>query len=332
MPDSLTHLAPQLPDSAPEPEAPAATTDAGQTGQTGHTKTPAVTTGQTSAAKIAKPRVVERVDSVADNSAAALDSMATDSLTHAAAHPAPAIEQPEPVAPPEPPAWTEGLEPAPLHTTGATDPATVSVIVLLLVAVMISFRHSGKLMGAMFRDLLSVRTRDKSFDEHTASENRLIAIFGLQVTVFMGIIIKAALDISAGRPPLDGPFVTLLPFVGLYAVYYLMQTAWYTVVGWTFADSESTRMWLRGFNAMQSFLGFAVAVPALVTVFYPAAAQWAVAAAAGCYLIARLIFISKGLRIFYSNFGSLIYFILYLCTLEIVPLIFIFKISTEFVT
>ncbi|WP_367617564.1 DUF4271 domain-containing protein, partial [uncultured Duncaniella sp.] len=30
-------------------------------------------------------------------------------------------------------------------------------------------------------------------------------------------------------------------------------------------------------------------------------------------------------RLFYDNFGSLLYFILYLCTLEIVPLVLIYR-------
>jgi len=39
------------------------------------------------------------------------------------------------------------------------------------------------------------------------------------------------------------------------------------------------------------------------------------------YLVARLIFIIKGIRIFYSNLTSIVYFILYLCAVEIVPVV-----------
>ena len=39
------------------------------------------------------------------------------------------------------------------------------------------------------------------------------------------------------------------------------------------------------------------------------------------YFCCRIAFICKGFRIFYSNLPSLVYFILYLCSVEIVPLV-----------
>ncbi|MDE6240375.1 MAG: DUF4271 domain-containing protein, partial [Muribaculaceae bacterium] len=45
------------------------------------------------------------------------------------------------------------------------------------------------------------------------------------------------------------------------------------------------------------------------------------------YLLFRLVFISNGFSIFYRNIFSLVYFILYLCTLEIIPLIYVFKLA-----
>ena len=44
------------------------------------------------------------------------------------------------------------------------------------------------------------------------------------------------------------------------------------------------------------------------------------------YIIARVIFICKGFIVFYDNFYSLLYFILYLCTLEIAPIAIMVKI------
>jgi hypothetical protein len=94
-------------------------------------------------------------------------------------------------------------------------------------------------------------------------------------------------------------------------------------VGYAFADNEGRKQWLRGFNASQAFLGFGLAIPALVTVFYPAAATIMLQIATIMYILARLVFIFKGFKIFYHKISSLVYFILYLCTLEVIPLIFI---------
>ena len=257
---------------------------------------------------------VSEKDTIAEN-----DSVAADTIT---AIPIPAVSK---AAPPPPPAWTAGLEPAPLARRADTDPVLSASIVILLLVMMMCIRHSRRLIPAMIKDLLSVRTRKKSFDEHTANESRVIILFGIQFTVFAGILLSAGADIATGHPPLTDTAMTLLPTLALCGIYYIFQICAYWTVGFTFATSTGRRLWLRGFNASQSLLGFVMAIPALVVVFYPDAAGGALATAVAFYVFARLIFIFKGLRIFYQNFFSLLYFILYLCTLEIIPLIVVFK-------
>lgn len=48
------------------------------------------------------------------------------------------------------------------------------------------------------------------------------------------------------------------------------------------------------------------------------------------YLMVRVMFIYKGFRIFYINSFSLVYFILYLCTLEIAPVLMFVKLARYF--
>lgn len=260
------------------------------------------------------PAPVSENDTIAENDSIAADTIAVITV--------PAAEK---VAPPPPPAWTTGLEPAPLARRADADPVLSASIVILLLVMMMCIRHSRRLIPAMIKDLLSVRTRKKSFDEHTANESRVIILFGIQFTVFAGILLSAGADIATGHPPLTDTAMTLLPTLTLCGIYYIFQICAYWTVGFAFATSTGRRLWLRGFNASQSLLGFAMAIPALLVVFYPDAADGALTTAATFYVFARLIFIFKGLRIFYQNFYSLLYFILYLCTLEIIPLIVVFK-------
>ena len=108
-------------------------------------------------------------------------------------------------------------------------------------------------------------------------------------------------------------------------VYYLWQLCAYRIVGYVFTDKLSARQWIKGFNASQALLGLLLIIPALIVLFNPGGAAAVASIGIACYLMARLIFIFKGFRLFYDNFGSLLYFILYLCTLEIVPVVLIFR-------
>jgi hypothetical protein len=80
-------------------------------------------------------------------------------------------------------------------------------------------------------------------------------------------------------------------------------------------------LWIDGFKSTQAFLGLTLLPVLFLLMLYPTYGKLLLGVAAGLYLLARLIFIYKGFRIFYSNLSSIIYFILYLCAVEIVPLV-----------
>jgi hypothetical protein len=195
--------------------------------------------------------------------------------------------------------------------------------VILLLLVTLSFRHCGHLFKTLFKDLWNVRTRAKNFDEHTSNETQLMMLYGVQLAVYMGILLNAASDIYHHVPVMAGKFSITAALIVLSIAYYVFQLAAYATVGYAFTEGEGRRQWMRGFNASQAFLGFGLALPALVTVFYPAAATIMLQIAAILYILARLVFIFKGFKIFYHKISSLVYFILYLCTLEVIPVILI---------
>jgi hypothetical protein len=226
-------------------------------------------------------------------------------------------------APPAPPAWTTGIEPTPRPLAAANDSSLLGVLVALLLLVTLSFRHCGHLFKTLFKDLWSVRTRAKNFDEHTSNETHLMLLYGTQFAVYAGVLFTAASDIYHHTAVMADKFAVTGKLILLAGAYYIFQLAAYSTVGYAFADNEGRKQWLRGFNASQAFLGFGLAIPALVTVFYPAAATIMLQIATIMYILARLVFIFKGFKIFYHKISSLVYFILYLCTLEVIPLIFI---------
>lgn len=109
--------------------------------------------------------------------------------------------------------------------------------------------------------------------------------------------------------------------------FYLWQLAVYGTIGYAFADRDATRQWLLGFNSSQVLLSFLLIIPALLSLFYTGLTNLMLILAVGCYILTRILFICKGFRIFYTNFSSLLYFILYLCALEIIPLLILRRLS-----
>lgn len=174
------------------------------------------------------------------------------------------------------------------------------------------------------QDLWSVRRRENVFDVRTINETRVQMSMLLLVCVCEGIFVYALTPDTPLWSRL-GMFPAIILLSVVAVAYYGAQTVAYRLVGYVFSDKVTSRQWIKGFSASQSLLGLALTIPAVLVLFNPGTACIMVSIAVFLYFTARLIFICKGFRLFYHNFDSLIYFILYLCTLEIMPLILLIR-------
>ena len=263
------------------------------------------------------PRV--RADSIGS------DTLATDSMAAAPA-PRPVEVKAAPAPPPPPPAWLKGIEPVPRPQSPAGDPVVAGIFIALFLIVSLCLRHARRLFKMLWRDLTSIRSREKGFDERTPADLRMVAILYIQLIIFLAMLTQSALRLG-GHIPLGVAPISLTGTLALmWALYYVVARSACFVLGYTFAPGEEAALQLvRGFNASQVLAGFVLAVPAVCAVFWPPNALQAVIAAGAIYLLARLAFIVKCFKIFYTGTGSLLYFFLYLCTLEIVPMVIIYR-------
>lgn len=226
------------------------------------------------------------------------------------------------------PAWTSGHEGTARPVTPGADSGILALLVGVMVLLGLNMGHVRRVFRTLPQDLLSVRRRANLFDEHTANETRVIILFLLVTCVMEGLLLfmwlGGGIFADSGR---------MLATVGALTVlgggYYLFQLAACMTVGYVFTDPVSAGLWRRGLNASQVMLGLCLAVPTLVALFYPETTGRMLLVAGGLYLVSRICYISKGFRIFYINFPSLLYFILYLCTLEIIPPVILCLVASE---
>lgn len=220
-----------------------------------------------------------------------------------------------------PPAWTMGHEPEPRIVHPAGHSVVLGVLALLFVACLMAFSYFGRAITASVQDLWSVRRRENAFDEGSPGRRRVQLLLALQFAAYGGVLLYAAV---CPGPATDarGALNDTLRLMGLTGAYYVFQYCAYSITAYAFAPDEArASRWIDGFSASQGLAGMVLVLPTLGLVFYPDASAAFLVAAAAIYLAARLIFIAKGFRIFYTGLTSLVYFILYLCTLEIVPIL-----------
>lgn len=227
--------------------------------------------------------------------------------------------------PPPAPSWEDGLEGTPRTINAGDNSGVLTIITAMFVLMMLGFRQSRRLIKVLFKELLGMRTPN-IFDENTSNETGVITLMAVQWSVYTGLLLYTFLGMMHQIPP-QNAFTDIAQLICLTALYYLVQYTAYNLVGYTFTTAEGRRFFVEGFTSSQSLLGFLLIIPALVALFYHQAAEPMLITAASLYLLARVIFIIKGFRIFYQKIWSLLYFILYLCTLEIVPLIVLYNLA-----
>ena len=223
----------------------------------------------------------------------------------------PVIEQPET-------AQAQPFVRSPLHDTP-------SMLLLLagLLAVALRYHTGYKYIENFFHYMFSTRRRENLFEDHTVNETSILAALIANTCIVEGFLIYLAVQCFWPHfaPSLQAHvFTHIAAFSALAAGFYIVQWLVYKTMGYTFSDKTGSKLWIDGFKASQSLLGLLLLPVMVLAMLYPAHGKMLFSIALALYFLARLIFIYKGFRIFYSNLTSILYFILYLCAVEIAPL------------
>lgn len=232
--------------------------------------------------------------------------------------------------------WITGLNAEPIgYTTGLDaiqrpelpgyNSGVLCLVIAMLLLVIFTARHYGRFFRRLINNLWSVRTRTNLFDEHTVNETRIMVALIIQVCVCEALLLVTWIlsqGVVMSPATLGAAACTATLLTGLF---YTAQLVIYRMIGYAFTTRNLALQWVQGFNSTQTLLGLALLVPTLVALFYPSASGILISIGATLYILARIVFICKGFRIFYHNLFSLVYFILYLCSVEIIPLLIVYR-------
>ena len=222
-----------------------------------------------------------------------------------------------PVMPmPEPQTAAPNVQ-SPLRSTGA-----MGLMLLSAFLITISYKSGYKYIEHFFHNMFSTRKRENVFYDHTLSETRMMSALIFNTCIMMGTTIFFAVShwVPSLAPFLhQHVFLHIAIFTALALLFYLLQLALYKMLGYVFSDKINTTLWLNGFKASQSLLGLLLFPIVCIMLVFENSVNFMLILAVLLYFSARIVFICKGFRIFFNNLSSTIYFILYLCSAEIVP-------------
>ncbi len=210
---------------------------------------------------------------------------------------------------------------SPLHDTG-----TIALILVVFLMITLNFKKGHKYFVHLGNYLFSVRSRQNTFDDHTVSETNLMFALIANTCAMGGLIMYLAMGYL--YPQFTGGVsvsALIWAFAGYALLFYVFQWSLYRVLGYAFLDDKAySRLLVEGFNASQAVMGLLLCPVTFVMLLSPGTIVPMMWIASIIYILCRIVFICKGFRIFFNNLVSLLYFILYLCSVEIVPVILSF--------
>ena len=207
---------------------------------------------------------------------------------------------------------------SPLHDT-----PSMALLLAGMLSVALCYHKGYKYIENFFHYMFSTRRRENLFEDHTVNETGILTALIGNTCIVEGFIIYVAVRLLCPSlaPLLQASvFPHIAMYCGLALLFYAAQWLVYKVLGYTFSDKQGTKLWLDGFKSTQAFLGLLLLPVLFLLLLYPSHGKLLLSVGALLYIMSRLIFVYKGFRIFYGNLSSILYFILYLCAVEIVPL------------
>ena len=210
---------------------------------------------------------------------------------------------------------------APLH-----DDTFFALLLAGLVVFLLFIRHRKRILSWQ-SDGKTEHYRDSNRSKHLLGINAHLRNLFLAYTFLVEGALGAIALFVVGQPlPLSGGYAVNTLLLALpAALYFLLQHGIFVLLAATFSSDARGREWCDTHLIINLLLGIGLFPFAFVATYLPEAAQMCLICAIILYLLTRILFIIKGVKLFLRDFRCLLYFILYLCALEIAPLLLVGK-------
>ncbi|MDR3250272.1 MAG: DUF4271 domain-containing protein [Tannerella sp.] len=221
----------------------------------------------------------------------------------------------------------EGFTGILLGDTTFSNDVLLLVALLLLSVFAVIFRFNAPLFGKMISNISAGEQRHSIF-ETTEKDSFLFNSFMIfQAMILSGVLIFLTL-VEYGYFPKPGIASTLI-LTGMFSVFififYLFRNALYAIFGYIFIGRSAYKMMFTNHNALFCTFGILLYIPVLWILLIGKYFFMALIVVIISYLSFRIILVFRFIYIFLNKNTGLLFLSLYLCALEIVPLVLFYE-------
>jgi hypothetical protein len=201
----------------------------------------------------------------------------------------------------------------------------VGIFILALILLATVRLFFDKYLNQLFQAVANYATSLRLFRERTVSLTHASFRLDLIFYFIFSVFIFQLLDhyhVSFHQPA----FVTYLIILGLVVGYFLSKRLAYFFTAIVSESTSETAEFLYNINVHNRILGLFL-IPVTLVIAFSSIQNTQIIILSGLFVCASfyILLLIRGARILMTKHFSIFYLILYLCTLEILPLIFIYK-------
>ncbi|MDD4109476.1 MAG: DUF4271 domain-containing protein [Prolixibacteraceae bacterium] len=215
----------------------------------------------------------------------------------------------------------------PLHEVNSRETDWLTILILLVLVVFASVRNSySKYLGHLFQSIVNYSTTSRMF-----REKNYPAIHGAHMLDIFFYIIFSIFMVQAVLyfPPVVTMRQLTLFFIciGITLIYYAVKRMAYKISGIITETGNEISEYLFNMDNMNRVAGL-ILFPVVVAGAFSPFMNTGITIYAGIFILLMLYFklLYRGLKILFRKQFSIFYLFLYFCTLEIVPLVLLYKI------
>ena len=221
---------------------------------------------------------------------------------------------------PELPGGRFGIAGDPVPYTVRSDNAITSMLIFCFVMALVSFSRSRHYILRQLKDFFRIpRAADTNDEDPT---NRFQLFLSLQTCLLLAIISYLYVThYIADTFVHDVPYQMISIYFGVFIAYFIVKDIIYSIVNTVFFSSKKNRHWIWTLTFITALEGIALFPVVMLQVYLNLTMQNVVYYFIFILILTKILTFYKSWLIFFRQIGDYLQIILYLCALEIIPLL-----------
>jgi len=208
------------------------------------------------------------------------------------------------------------------------DDWVVLFVLICLVLITLIQKRIRKLLFSEAKEFFFPSKNITRKEKHDSNYEQLFPlILALIISIMGGLVVfmytQKGLQLFLGQ---ISPYVLIGIYIGIWIAYFVVKNLTAAFVNWIFFDKVKRDLWRRSYFflfSVESILFFLVIISTIFLNLSPTVPLWIILSIG---LVIKLLLLYKTFLIFFPKFHGALHLIVYFCTLEIMPILAVFKV------